>query len=79
MKLYLHIYDRNDALGLVKMSGNPVDRLWDKVQHQVEVHFIFLRHNGRRETVSFTGMMENDISDAWNTKQLQFNNSLCIG
>ena len=41
-KNYLHIYDRNDALGLVKMPGNPVDRLGDKVQHQVQVHFVFL-------------------------------------
>ena len=24
------------------MSGDPVDRLRDKVQHQVEVHLIFL-------------------------------------
>lgn len=39
---HLHIYDRNDALGLVKMPGYPVDRLRDKVQYQVEVHFIFL-------------------------------------
>ena len=39
---YLDINDRNDALGLVEMSGNPVDRLRDKVQHQVEIHLIFL-------------------------------------
>lgn len=46
---YLHIYDRNDALGLVKMPGNPVDRLGDKVQHQVEIHFIFLHSTGHGE------------------------------
>lgn len=52
---YLHIYDRNDALGLVKMSGNPVHRLWDKVQHQVEVHFILLwRNRTRRGTFTST-------------------------
>lgn len=47
--IYLHIYDRNDALGLVKMPGNPVDRLRDKVQHQVEIHFIFLFSARHRE------------------------------
>lgn len=56
-KKYLHIYDRNDALGLVKMPGNPVHRLWDKVQHQVEVHFIFLSSNRTcRETFTSTIM-----------------------
>lgn len=48
---YLHIYNRDDALGLVKMPGNPVDCLRDKVQHQVEVHFIFLEKQDRKKEI----------------------------
>lgn len=50
---YLHIYNRNDALGLVKMPGNPVDRLRDEVQHEVEIDFIFLCNTGPREIFAF--------------------------
>lgn len=48
---HLHIYDRNDALGLVKMPGDPVNCLRDKVQNQVEVHFILL-HSTQRQSVA---------------------------
>jgi len=54
VKGYLHIYDRNDALGLVKMPGDPVDRLRDKVQHQVQIHFILL-HSTETEELKHVG------------------------
>lgn len=39
---YLHVYNGYDALGFVKVPGDPVYSLRDKVQHQVEVNLIFL-------------------------------------
>lgn len=41
-RFYLHINDGNDALGFVEVPGDPVDRLRDKIQHQVEVNLVFL-------------------------------------
>lgn len=39
---YLHINDRNDGLGFVEMPCHPVYRFWNEVQHQIQIHLIFL-------------------------------------
>ena len=38
-KAHLHIQNWHALLGFGVMSGNPVDCLWDEVQHKIEVHF----------------------------------------
>lgn len=42
----LHIDDGDGGLGLVEVPSDPVHRLRDVVQHQIQIHFIFLE---RRE------------------------------
>lgn len=73
---HLDINNGNDALGLVKMPGHPVDRLWDIVQHQVEVHFIFLdRVEQKRETKTHTSSdsLTNTNPHEWKTVTVSCN------
>lgn len=49
MSAHLNINDRNGGLGLVKVASHPVHCLWDEVQHQVQIHFIFLKKEGSRK------------------------------
>lgn len=47
----LHIDDGDGGLGLVEVPSDPVHRLRDVVQHQIQIHFIFLERrekNGKR-------------------------------
>jgi hypothetical protein len=40
----LDFQDGHGGLHLVKVARCPIDGLWDVLQHQVEVDFIFLLH-----------------------------------
>lgn len=46
---HLNIDDGDGGLGLVEVSSHPVHCLWDEVQHQIQIHFIFLERKKRRE------------------------------
>lgn len=59
--VYLDINDRNDAFGLVEMPGHPVHGLWDKVQHQVEIHLILLYRGKRTDNHYITTLNHNAI------------------
>lgn len=48
---HLNIDDGDGGLGLVKVSCHPVHCFWDKVQHQIQIHFIFLE---RKRDDTFT-------------------------
>ena len=51
---HLNIDDGDGRLGLVEVPSHPVHCLWDEVQHQIQIHFIFLERkwtNGRTRIV----------------------------
>lgn len=39
---YFDVDDRYGGLGLVEVACNSVHRLWYIIQHQIQIHFIFL-------------------------------------
>lgn len=47
---HLNIDDGDGGLGLVKVASNPVHGFWDEVQHQIQIHFIFLERGEKKET-----------------------------
>lgn len=46
---YLNIDDGDGGLGLVKVSSHPVHGFWDEIQHQIQIHFIFLERGKKRD------------------------------
>lgn len=55
---HLNVDDGDGGLGLVEVSSHPVHCFWDEVQHQIQIHFIFLERKkgdeaftGRRKTL----------------------------
>lgn len=49
MFAHLNIDDGDGGLGLVEVSSHPVHCFWDEVQHQIQIHFIFLERKKRHE------------------------------
>ena len=50
----LHLQHGHRGLELVEVAGRPVNGLWDILEHQVEIHLIFLQ--GERDTQSAGGV-----------------------
>lgn len=50
---YLNINDGDGGLGLVEVPSHPVHGLRDVVQHQIQIHLIFLerRGGGKKEDI----------------------------
>lgn len=46
---HLNIDDGDGGLGLVKVSSHPVHCFWDEIQHQIQIHFIFLEKNEKEK------------------------------
>lgn len=51
MFAHLNVDDGDGGLGLVEVSSHPVHCFWDKVQHQIQIHFIFLERKKKRRGI----------------------------
>jgi len=49
MCAHLNIDDGDGGLGFVEMPSHPVHRLGDVVQHQIQIHFIFLEKREQKK------------------------------
>lgn len=48
---HLNVDDGDGGLGLVEVSSHPVHCFRDKVQHQIQIHFIFLERKKKRRGI----------------------------
>ena len=46
---HLNIDDGDGGLGLVEVPSHPVHGLWDVVQHQIQIHLIFLERRRKKK------------------------------
>lgn len=53
---HLNIDDGDGGLGLIEVASHPVHRLGDVIQHQIQIHLIFLvKRNKSKEDCVITG------------------------
>ena len=50
LRTHFDVDDGYGGLGLVEVARHPVHGLWYIVQHQIQIHFIFLRETGSKRT-----------------------------
>lgn len=46
---HLNIDDRDGGLGFVEVPSHPIHRLRNEVQHQIQIHLIFLERKKKTE------------------------------
>lgn len=49
---HLNIDNGDGGLGLVEVPSHPVHSLGDKVQHQIQINFIFLERRERKKKIN---------------------------
>lgn len=48
LSAHLNVDDGDGGLGLVEVSSHPVHCFWDEIQHQIQIHFIFLQRKKKK-------------------------------